>query len=90
MNQHDQMLASLIFLFQSSAMQGMGKIKNPMTDTIERNMEAAKQGIDMLEMLKEKTKGNITADLERMIAAALTDLKLNYVDELKKDQAIKA
>jgi hypothetical protein len=67
-------------------MQGMGKMKNPMTDKIERNMEQAQQSIDMLEMIKEKTKGNISPELARIMDNFLTELRLNYVDELNKDK----
>ncbi len=86
MDKNDQLLAQLLYIFQSSAMQGMGKMKNPMTDKIERNMEQAQQSIDMLEMIKEKTKGNISPELARIMDNFLTELRLNYVDELNKDK----
>ena len=86
MDKNDQLLAQLLYIFQSSAMQGMGKMKNPMTDKIERNMEQAQQSIDMLEMIKEKTKGNISPELARIMDNFLTELRLNYIDELNKDK----
>jgi hypothetical protein len=65
-------------------MQGLGKVMNPMTNAIEKNIEQAQQAIDMLEMLKNKTKGNISVDAEKLLSQFLSDLRLNYVDEIAK------
>ncbi|MFM7217172.1 MAG: DUF1844 domain-containing protein [Bacteroidota bacterium] len=75
----------LIAIFHGSAMVALGKLKNPATDRIERNIDQAKQAIDMLEMLRVKTQGNLTAAEIRMLEGALTELRLNYIDEVKKD-----
>jgi hypothetical protein len=60
---------------------------NPVTNTIERNLEQAKQSIDMLEMLRDKTKGNLSPETERMLQQFLSDLRLNYVDEVNNNKA---
>lgn len=86
MEKNEQLLAQLLYIFQASALQGMGKMKNPVTDAIERNMEQAQQAIEMLEMLKEKTKGNISPELGSVLDSFLTDLRLNYIDEVSKDK----
>ena len=85
MDYNDQLFAQLLFVFQSSAMQGMGKITNPVSNKIERNMEQAKQSIDMLEMIKEKTKGNLSPEISRLLDTSLSELRLNYVDEANKN-----
>ena len=85
MDYNDQLFAQLLYIFQASAMQGMGKITNPVTNTIERNMEQAKQSIDMLEMIKEKTKGNLSPEIARLLDTSLSELRLNYVDETNKN-----
>ncbi len=77
--------AQLISIFHSSAMVALGKLKNPATDKVERNLEQAKQAIDMLELLRTKTKGNLTDSEQRMLDASLTDLRLNFVDESNKN-----
>jgi uncharacterized protein DUF1844 len=82
---NDQLFAQLLFVFQSSAMQGMGKITNPVSNKIERNMEQTKQSIDMLEMIKEKTKGNLSPEISRLLDTSLSELRLNYVDEANKN-----
>jgi hypothetical protein len=77
---------SLVLSLSQVAMQQMGKITNPLTGKIERNLEQAKVTIDMLEMLKEKTIGNLVKEEERLISDILATLQLNYVDELKKGE----
>ena len=80
------LLFSLIMTFQAAAMQQMGKLKNPISDKIERDLQQAQLSIDILDMLEEKTKGNLSDDESRFIKAVLQELKLNYVDESAKEQ----
>ena len=84
MNENDQLFIQLLYVFHTSAMQSMGKLKNPFTDKVERDLPQAKQSIDMLEMMKEKTKGNLSAELTRILDGFLTELRLNFVDESNK------
>lgn len=85
MNTEDQSFAQLLYIFYSSAMVALGKLKNPATDKIERNLEQAKQSIDILELIKIKTKNNLSESQTRMLEGMLTDLRLNFVDESNKD-----
>ena len=85
MNTDDQLFTQLVSVFYSSAMMALGKLKNPVSDKIERNLDQAKQSIDILELIKEKTKNNLTETQQRMIDGILTDLRLNYIDENNKD-----
>ena len=80
------LFTQLILSFQASAMQQMGKIKNPFTDKIERNLSQAQMSIDMLAMLQEKTKGNVTEEESRFLDHVLFELRMNYVDEMEKDK----
>jgi len=84
-NLHDQLFFQLILQFQTSAWIGLGKLPNPITQKIERDLESAKLAIDMIDMIKVKTKGNLTEDEDRLITQISRDLKLNYVDELEKE-----
>jgi len=77
---------SLVLTFQTAALQQMGKLKNPITDKIERDLQQAQMSIDMLDMLEEKTRGNLTEEESRFLKEVLKELKLNYVDEVAKDQ----
>ncbi|HID93719.1 MAG TPA: DUF1844 domain-containing protein, partial [bacterium (Candidatus Stahlbacteria)] len=49
-----------ISILTNSGMQQLGKIMNPATGKMEKNLEAARATIELLSMLKEKTKGNLT------------------------------
>ena len=83
---HDILFMQLIIQNQQIAMMAMGKIKNPVTDKIERNLEHAKIYIDTLDMLLAKTKGNLSEYEEKFLNETLKDLKLNYVDEMDRDK----
>ncbi len=82
---NQMMFIQLVSMFQAAALQQMGKLKNPGTEKIEKNMEQAQLSIDLIDMLKDKTKGNLLPDEERFLNGVLQDLKLNYVDELAKE-----
>ena len=83
MDKNDQLFMQLLYMFHTSAMQGLGKIADP-TGQLNRNLEYVSQTIDLMAMLKEKTKGNISEDTEKMLDGMLSDLRLNYVDEKSK------
>ena len=83
MEKNDQLLLQLIYMFHTSAMQGLGKVADP-TGQINRNLEYVSQTIDLMEMLLVKTKGNISEEIEKIITQMISELKLNYVDEKSK------
>jgi len=83
---HNILFMQLIIQNQQIAMMAMGKIKNPVTERIDRNLEHAKIYIDTLDMLLAKTKGNLSEYEEKFLIETLKDLKLNYVDEVDKDK----
>jgi hypothetical protein len=76
----------LIHSFQGAAMQQMGKVPNPFTNEIERDLAQARLSIDMLEMLEERTAGNLTGEETRFLKHVLTELRLNYVAEVDEDR----
>ncbi len=76
----------LVTSFQAAAMQQMGKTPNPFNGEIERDMPHAKLSIDMLEMLEERTAGNLTSEEGRFLKHVLTELRLNYVAEIAEDE----
>ena len=85
MDKNNQLFMQLLYMFHTSAMQGLGKIADP-TGQVNRNLEYVSQTIDLMEMLKVKTKGNISEDIEKMLDGMLSELKLNYVDEKAKPE----
>jgi len=80
MQKNDQLFIQMIYVFQASGMQALGKLKNPISGKVEVNIEQAKQAIDIIEMIKTKTTGNLSESETKMMDAALSELKLNYVD----------
>ena len=74
----------LVLMFHTATMHQLGKLKNPMTGEIERDLAAAQNSIDILDMLRDKTKGNLTENESRMLTSVIQELKLNYVDEVNK------
>jgi len=76
----------LVLMFQTAAMQQMGKLENPITKKVERDLEQAKFSIDMLEMIQQKTKGNLSENEKKFLDHILFELRMNYVDEVSKDK----
>jgi hypothetical protein len=71
-------------------MMSLGKLMNPITRRIEKNLELAKDTIGTLEALELRTRGNLESDEERVLRQVLTELRMNYVDEMKKSAATPA
>lgn len=80
----DQLFIHLVNTFVQSAWISLGKVKNPVSEKIERNIDQATYYIDLLDMLQNKMKGNLTEWEEQYIIHSLSELKLNYIDEKKK------
>lgn len=78
------LFARLIFTFQSAAWQSLGKMADPLTGKTYRDLGQAKLAIDTLDMVRDKTKGNLNPDEERFLSQILSELKLNYVDEANR------
>ena len=77
----------LILGLQQSAMITLGKLMNPMTRKVERDMDAARDTIDTLAAVELRTRGNLEPDEARVLQQVLTELRMNYVDERKKQGA---
>jgi len=67
-----------------AALMHMGDAPHPDTNAVEKNLPLAKQTIDLIGMLEEKTRGNLKGDEERLIEQVLFDLRLRYVELTKK------
>jgi len=82
-----ELFTYLVSTFYSSAWMQMGKMANPVTNNVERDLQQAQFSIDLLDMLKEKTQGNLSDDEARLLDHAIKELKMNYMEEMKKDEA---
>lgn len=86
-NRKDEaLLVQLVLMFQAAAMQQMGKVQNPITDKVERNLEQARFSIDMLEMIQNRTRDSLAENEKKFLEHTLFELRMNYVDEVKKGQ----
>jgi hypothetical protein len=74
----------LVLGLQQAAMMAMGKLMNPMTGKIEKNLEQAKSTIDTLGAIESRTRGNLEFDEQRVLTQVLGDLRMTYVDEAKR------
>ena len=83
---NELLFTQLVFMFQGAAVQHLGKVKNPITDQIERDLEQARHTIDILGMLEEKTRGNLTPHEKQFLEHALFELRMNYLDERNRPQ----
>ena len=68
-----------ILSLSSSVLIQLGEIQDPFTQKSAKNLPSAKQTIDLIGMLKEKTKGNLTPEEEKVIDYVLYDLRMRYV-----------
>lgn len=75
---------TFILSLVSSAQVHLGLIPNPVTQKSESNLEAARQTIDIIAVLQDKTKGNLTNDEGRLLEYVLYDLRMKFVEMSKK------
>lgn len=71
--------ANFIFSLSTSALIQLGEIPDPVTKESGKNLSMAKQTIDILGILQEKTQGNLTSDEEALIQNVLYDLRMRFV-----------
>jgi hypothetical protein len=85
-SEDEALFVQLVLMFQAAAMQQLGKLINPLNGKTERNLEQAKFSIDILDMLKSKTEGNLSEEEKRLLGHIIYELQMNYLDELKSDE----
>ena len=75
-----------ILSLETAAWMFLGKVTNPTNEKIEKNLDQAKEIIDLMIALRDKTKNNLCEEEEKIINDAITQLQYNYVEEaiLKK------
>jgi hypothetical protein len=73
--------STFIFSLNTSALLHLGEVPDPATGKQEADLPMAKQTIDLIAMLEEKTRGNLTSDEENLLKHILYDLRLRYVQK---------
>jgi len=76
--------ASFVFIYVQTALVHLGDLEDPVEGKVVENLEAARQTIDVLDMLKEKTKGNLSKQEEQYFDTVLFDLRLRFVEKAKR------
>ncbi|MBU1069750.1 DUF1844 domain-containing protein [Myxococcota bacterium] len=76
--------SSFVISLSSSVLISLGEIPNPDTDETMVDVCFAKQTIQILEMLQEKTRGNLNDGEQELIDSILFDLRFKYVQHVKK------
>jgi len=79
--------SSLVVSLSTSVMVHLGELPDPITRNLNKNLELARQSIDLLGMLEEKTKGNLTEDEARLIKESLYSLRIHYVNVCKDQKS---
>ncbi len=75
--------STFVVSLSSSALIHLGLAPDPMTGEQKKDLAIAKQTIDMLGMLQEKTRGNLTEEESQLMESMLYDLRMRYVAESK-------
>lgn len=65
----------------SSALIHLGVHQNPETGGLSVDLTLARQSIDVLALLREKTRGNLSAEEEQLFSSVLADLRLRFVEK---------
>ncbi len=79
--------STFIVSLSHSALLHLGEAPHPETNQVEQNLPLARQTIDLLGLLEEKTKGNLTGDEERLLTQVLFDLRLRFLEIQKTAEA---
>lgn len=72
--------ATLVLTLSSSAWVGLGKIADPISGEVKKNLKGAKYTIDVLLMLREKTKGNLSTEEKEVLNGIISELQANYAE----------
>lgn len=76
--------STFLLSISHSALVNLGAAPHPETNQLKADLALAKQDIDLLGLLDDKTKGNLTGDEERLLTQMLFDLRMRFVEATKK------
>jgi Domain of unknown function (DUF1844) len=76
--------SAFVISLSTQALMHLGEIANPISEKVELDVPVAKQMIDILAMLRDKTRGNLNASEDRLMEEILFDLRMKYVEAVKK------
>lgn len=76
--------SAFVISLSTQALMHLGEIANPISGKVEIDVPVAKQMIDIIVMLQDKTRGNLNASEDRLLEDILFDLRMKYVEAVKK------
>ncbi len=76
--------SDLVLMFGTTALLHLGLAPDPVSGEKKLDLPQAKQAIDVLDLLKGKTAGNLTADESSMLDNVLYDLRMRYLDAVRR------
>ncbi len=75
-----------VFMLYQSGLIALGKLENPITKKTSIELDEVRGIIELLELITEKTKGNLTSEEERTLSMLLSTLRMNFVEEVNKKE----
>ena len=76
--------STLIISLSTQSLMHLGEIPNPSSGKVESDMPVAKQMIDIIGLLRDKTRGNLDQGEEKLVEDILYDLRMRYVEAVRK------
>ena len=76
--------STFVISLSTQALMHLGEIPNPLSGKVESDIPVAKQMIDIIGLLREKTRGNLDQGEEQLMDDVLYDLRMRYVEAVKK------
>jgi len=83
---NELLFISFVSLLYNSGIQQLGKIMNPITGQVSKDLAGAGSTIEILKMLREKAKGNLSEKEKSMLDSSISNLQLNYVEEVEAEK----
>ena len=83
---NELLFISFVSLLYNSGIQQLGKIMNPVTGNIHKDLAGAGSTIEILKMMRVKTSGNLSDNEKSMLDSSISNLQMNYVEELELEK----
>ncbi len=75
---------SYVLTYYTQGLVLLGEVPNPYTNKTEENLEGVRHTVDILGMLKDKTKGNLASEEEKLLDSVLYELRIKYMAKVNK------
>mgnify|MGYP000684071974 CR=1 FL=1 len=84
---HAALFAQMVMQFTSTGLVFLGRAPNPVTGKTETDLDMAQMVVDQLEMLEARTRGNLSADEQKLLRQSLTTLRMAFVEAVNQPPA---